>query len=569
VGLSLPEQYIDDVLKGNIVVGEDIRLQCKRHTRQLDKVSFDSFPYFFDVDAARRAISFAGVCPFGKGRFAGKPFKLEGFQAALLWQVYGWKRKDTGNRKYKQVYFKVARKNGKTEFLSLIGNYGFTLEGFKAQERDPEIYWAATKKDQAKYGWTIQKAQLQYLINKSKKVANYAKILTHNIDTKKGTGFVRYLGKDSRTEDGLSPYYGLIDEYHEHPTDEMVNVVVSGMGARLSPLLWIITTAGFNPQSPCAKYEKRCKDILKGTIKNENILPWIFDLDAGDDWNDKTKWPKANPNLGVSVSVEFLDSQYQDAVTMGADKEVNFLTKNLNKWVNAKVTFIRDITYSKNMGAIDLDQLKGKIAFGGLDLASTDDTTSYCLFFPIQEGLDKAVAIWQYFIPKDNMRERVRRDQVPYLDWIREGWISTTPGNVTDYNYIKAHIIKSFELYNIRSIGFDRWNASQLVIDLIDEGLPFEKFGQGFGSMNAPTKEYQRLMLTGEVVVGDNPVSRWQNSNIAIKLDPAGNIKIDKAKSAERVDGMVSLVMAIGEKMDKFNDGGSVYDEREEGLIIL
>lgn len=565
--MTLAEKYIDDVLKDNIVVGEAIRLQCKRHVAQLEQQKNDSFPFFFDFDSARKVLRFAGISMFGKGRLSGQPFKLEGWQAALLWQAYGWKRKDSGTRKHKQIYVKVARKNGKTEFLSLIGNYGFTLEGFTAKERDPEIYWAATKKDQAKYGWTIQKSQLGHLIKKSNKVANYAKILTHNIDTKKGTGFVRYLGKDSNTEDGLSPYYGLIDEYHEHSSDEMVNVVISGMGARLSPMLWIITTAGFNPQSSCAQFEKRCYDILRGTIENENILPWVFDLDPDDDWNDKSVWPKANPNLGVSVSMEFLESQYQDAVTMGADKEANFLTKNLNKWVNAKVTFIRDAVYVANTGAVDYEKLKGKTAYGGLDLASTDDTTSYCLYFPVQDGLEKPVAIWQYFIPGDNVRDRVRRDAVPYLDWIREGWITTTPGNVTDYNYIKKHILESFEKYNISSVGFDRWNASQLVIDLIDEGLPFEKFGQGFGSMNAPTKEYQRLQLTGEILLEDNPVSRWQNSNISIKMDPAANIKIDKQKSSERVDGMVSLVMAIGEKMDKHNDSGSVYDERD--VIII
>lgn len=551
--MNIAEQYIDDVLNKKIVTGEAIYLQCQRHREHLEKQANKDFHFYFDRESASRALKFAALSFFGKGRLSGQPFKLEGWQAALLWQVYGWRRK-SNSRKYKQVYIKVARKNGKTEFLSLIGNYGFTLEAFKAEERDPEIYWAATKKEQAKYGWTIQKSQLSHLRNASSKVRNYSKILTHNIDTTKGTGFVRYLGKDSKTEDGLSPYYGLIDEYHEHPTDDMVNVVISGMGARLSPLLWIITTAGFNPHSPCAQFEKRCYDILRGTIDNENILPWIFDLDEGDKWDNKKNWCKANPNLGVSVSMEFLESQYQDAITMGADKEVNFLTKNLNKWVNAKVTFIKDAVYKSNMQNIDYEALKGKIAYGGLDLASIDDTTAYCLYFPEQEGLEKATAIWSIFMPENNIRDRVSKDGVPYLDWVREGWIHTTPGNVTDYNWIKRHIIESFELYNIRSVGYDRWNSSQLVIDLLDEGLPFEKFGQGFGSMNSPTKEYQRLMLTNEINVGENPVARWQNSNIHIDMSPAGDIKINKMKSTDKVDAMVSLAMAIGEKMDKHNN---------------
>ena len=330
--MNLAEKYIDDVLNGRIVTGKDIYLQCERHVNDLKQQKKKSFSYYFDEEAAEQVIKFAAVSFFGKGRLSGKHFELSGWQAALLWQVYGWKRKDTHTRKYKQVYVKVARKNGKTEFLGLIGNYGFTNEAFKGPEKDPEIYWAATKKDQAKYGWLIQKSQLKHLCGHSPKVGNYCKILTHNIDTVKGTGFVRYLGKDSKTEDGLSPYYGLVDEYHEHPSNDMVNVLVSGMGARISPLLWIITTAGFNPQSPCAQFEKRCKDILRGSIDNDTILPWIFDLDPDDDWHDEDNWQKANPNLGVSVNMEFLRDQYRDAVTMGADKEANFLTKNLNSF---------------------------------------------------------------------------------------------------------------------------------------------------------------------------------------------------------------------------------------------
>lgn len=565
--MNLAEKYIDDVLNGRIVTGKDIYLQCERHVNDLKQQKKKVFSYYFDEEAAEQVIKFAAVSFFGKGRLSGQHFKLEGWQAALLWQVYGWKRKDTHTRKYKQVYVKVARKNGKTEFLSLIGNYGFTNEAFKGPEKDPEIYWAATKKDQAKYGWSVQKSQLGHLSKYSPKVGNYCKILTHNIDTTKGTGFVRYLGKDSKTEDGLSPYYGLVDEYHEHPSNDMVNVLVSGMGARISPLLWIITTAGFNPQSPCAQFEKRCKDILRGSIDNDTILPWIFDLDPEDDWHDEDNWPKANPNLGVSVNMEFLRDQYRDAVTMGADKEANFLTKNLNKWVSARVTFIKDATYCKNMGEIDMEALKGKICYGGLDLASVNDTNAFCLYFPEQDGLDKACALWWYWMPEDNVRDRVSKDGIPYLDWIRDGYITQTPGNVTDYNILKQEIQEIAEQYDLISVGYDRWNSSQLVIDLLELGLPFEKFGQGFGSMNAPTKEYQRLMLTERILVGKNPVSRWHNSNITIDMNPAGDIKINKGKSSEKVDGMIALVMAIGEKMDKHNNQGSVYDERD--IIIL
>ena len=219
------------------------------------------------------------------------------------------------------------------------------------------------------------------------------------------------------------------------------------------------------------------------------------------------------------------------------------------------------------MGEIDIDLLKGKKCYGGLDLASINDTNALALFFPEQEGIDKPIAIWWYWMPEDNVRDRVSIDGIPYLDWINDGWLTVTPGNVTDYNILKQEIIEIAEQFDLVSVGYDRWNSSQLVIDLLEEGLPFVKFGQGFGSMNAPTKEYQRLMLTESINVGQNPVSRWHNSNINIDMNPAGDIKITKAKSSEKVDGMVALMMAIGEKMDKHNNQGSVYDDRD--IIIL
>lgn len=560
--MNVAEKYINDVLGNKINVGEAIRLQCKRHSDHFDKQDNPNFPYYFDADAAGRALSFAGICTFAKGRFSGQPFKLEGWQAAVMWMAYGWKKKETNTRKYRQIYVKVPRKNGKTDWLAVIGNYGWTLEGFTSPEKDPDIYWAATKKDQARIGWKRQKEQLRHLIKKSKKIASHTKILTHDITTTKGVAQVAYLGKDSDKDDGLSIYYGLIDEYHAHPSDDIYNIIQTSQGSRTSPMLWTISTAGFNPQSPCAQYEKRCYSILRGTISNENILPWIFDLDEGDDWHDPKSWEKVNPNLGVSVSMEYLESQYNDAVTMGADKEVNFKTKHLNMWTSTRVTFIQDKIYKANMGPIDMEELVGKVAYGGLDLASIDDTTAYCLYFPEQEGLEVPVAIWWAFMPSDNIRDRVARDGVPYRDWMQEGWITATPGNVTDYKYIKKTILESFEKYQIRSVGYDRWNSSQLVIDLLEEGLPFEKFGQGFGSMNAPTKEYQRLMRTGKILVGENPVARWQNSNISIEMNPAEDIKISKKKSSEKVDLMVALVMAIGEKMDKHKDNDRFDPEK-------
>lgn len=566
--MNIAEQYIKDVLNKQIVVGEAITLQCQRHTKHLQQQESKDFPYYFDCKAAEHILKFASKCFFGTDSLKGKPFKLEGWQAALLWQLYGWKTKKTDSRKYDLVFTEVARKNGKTELLALIGNYAFTSEAFTGVEKDPQVYWVATKKEQAKIGWDKSKEQLKFLRKASPKVRNYSKVLTYSIKTSEGLGGIFYLGKDSDKQDGFNPYVGLIDEYHAHKTDDAVNVIESGQGARESPFIFIITTAGDNINGPCKRLEDNCLHILKGTIINENILPWIHRLDDGDDWEDPKNWIKANPNLGVSVKLENLERRVEKARTLGAEKEFDVKTKNFNIWVTGRISFIPDEVYKKCMGVIDYEALKGKIAYGGLDLASTRDTTCLALHFPIQEGLKKPTTIWKAWVPEDNIRQRVREDKVPYLDWAKEGWLSTTPGNVTDYNWIQEYITKCFELYNIQSIAYDRFNSSQLVIELTNNlGFPMAPFGQGFISMNAPTKEYQRLMLINGVNVGQDPIARWHNSNISLRKDPAGNIKIDKEKSIEKVDLQVAHVMAIGEKMDKHSNQGSIYDGRE--LIII
>lgn len=567
--MNIAEKYIQDAAEGKIVVGTDIANQCRRHLQNLSISKSSSFPFYFDGEQATRVLKFAGLSFFGKGKLRGQPFKLEGWQAALLWQAYGWHRKDSGTKKYSEVFCKVPRKNGKTELLGLVGNYGFCREGFKSVEKDVDIYWGATKKDQAKIGWGIQKSQLKLLRQAYPKIRNYSRILTHDILTTQGAGGVYYLGKDSDRDDGFNPFYALIDEYHAHKTNDIIKVMESGMGARVSPMTWIITTAGNLLFGPCHEYEMRAKQVASGAIENENILPWIFDLDEGDDWENPDNWAKVNPNLGVSLSLEFLKKQYKKAITMGADFESNFKTKNLNIYVSSTSTFIRDAIYREQQEKIDLDALRGKIAYGGLDLASDADTTCYCLYFPEQEGLKKAVVLFHYFIPEDNVAERVKTDNVPYLQWIKDGWITTTPGNVTDYDYIKRHIVKQHELYTIKSNAYDRWNSSQLVIDLTNEGLEFEGYAQTATRMNAPVREYRRLITNGLINMGLNPVARWQNSNAAIYSDGNDNIKFDKKRSSERIDGMVAMAMAIGQRMEKHGTAQSIYDTREDGLIIL
>src|SRR6056297_568919 len=552
--------YIENVQNGSITASRWVKLAVQRHLEDKKKSKSNKFGFFFDDDSAKRVLDVFGVFRHGKGKWRGSPFDLMPWQAFILYCVYGWKRKSDKKRRFRTVYIKVARKNAKTEFLAAVGNIGFYFEG----EPDAEIYWFATKKDQAKIGWDRQKEMVLQLRGDSSRFSTFCDTSKYRIYTQKGTGFVAYLGADSDTEDGLSPHYGLCDEYHAHKNDGMVNVIESGMGSRENPMMWFITTAGFNPQSPCALFEKSCKQILDGVKDNDNIFALIYDLDEEDDWEDSNNWIKANPALPYIDTLEdFLFAEYAKAKTQGQSKIINFKTKNLNMWMTSSATWIKAEDWKACETDVDYESLKGKRCYGGLDLASTRDITALCYYFPVQEGLEEPVIIWSMWCPEDQAQERERNDGIPYRQWAADYWINLTPGNVTDYGYIKEQIQADSEFFQIESIAYDRWNSSQLVIDLLEAGAQMRKIGQGFASMSAPTKQLETEILQGKIRHDGNPVMAWMMSNVDLKHDPAGNIKPDKDKSSEKIDGVVAMVMARAEAMDLETDAGSFYNNND------
>ena len=563
--MNLAEQYIQDVLNGDIVVGESIHQACQKHITDLSRQNDEDFPFYFDADAGQRAIDFVSLQKHAKGKLRGKPFTLQGWQAVPLWCVFGWKRKDDDLRRYRTLYVKVARKNGKTEYAAAIGNYGFIADG----EMDPEVYWVATKKDQARIGWKRQKLMIELLQADSPALASYCKTAAHRVSTKEGDGFVSYLGKDSNTEDGHNPYYGLIDEWHAHKNNDMVDVITSGMMSRDQPLLVIITTAGFNPVGPCAQFEAKAKQSLRGQLDLSSTFAWIHDLDDDDDWEDESNWAKANPNLGVSVHLHNLRAAYKKAKDLGATYEVNFKTKNLNVWTKSHSTWISDEIWVANGEDVDVNTLRGRVCYGGLDLASVRDLCSLCLFFPAPPNTDeKHIALWWHWVNEETANMREKNDGVPYLQWSKDGHITLTPGNVTDHDYIQNHLERLMGEYAIEVIGYDRKMSIHLIPNLVDKGLEMDPFGQGFLSMSAPTKEVERLVHGQRLNHLNNPLVRWQMSNVSIQTDPAENIKVDKGRSVDKVDGVVSLVMAVGEWMTYRDESHkSVYDDRD--LYIL
>lgn len=344
----------------------------------------------------------------------------------------------------------------------------------------------------------------------------------------------------------------------------MFDVIKSAFGARRQPLMFIITTAGFNKNGACYAYRENVIKILRGINRDDTLFGIIYTLDSKEEWDDPKMWIKSNPNLGVSVSMDYLADQVADAKNR-PEAVHNVMTKNVNLWVDAEKTWILDEVWMRCVGTTDRESLKGCPCWGGLDLSNVSDITAFVLIFHEEEKFRLLPFFW---IPEEKMLEKIRKENINYDLWVKAGYVKVTPGNVVDYDFVKADILTIIQDYDFQSTAYDRWNSSQTIIDLQNEDMECNPFGQGYGSMGAPTKEFEKLVLTGKIEHFGNPVLRWMLSSTVVKTDPAGNIKPDKEKSVQKIDGIVASIMALGEWMTKQADEDSnPYDRR--GMLSL
>lgn len=546
------EKYIEDVAKGRQLVGITIRQAIKRHLDDLKKSKKKDFPYYFSPTHAAGAIEAVEVQRLAYGEKAGEPFVLMAWQACILYMAYGWRRKADHSRRFLKAYVKVPRGNAKTEFLAAVGNIGFFFEAVK----DPQIWWVSSTVTQSMIGFSRQKEMARYLIEEDPTFNELYGLRAQRIYEKSGGGYVGFLS--SKPKDGFSPLYGLIDEYHEFMDDARVHSLESGMIKRASPFTWIITTAGVNPDGPCEQFEKRAKQMLSGDVQNDQLLAFIYDLDPGDDWTDEKNWYKVNPSLGITVHIGSLRSEYEKAVSEGIAKENNFKAKNLNIWGSSRAAWISDEKFKASGKKFDPAILDGALCFGGLDLSKNRDITALALFFPPIEENGKFHALFRFWCPEENARERNRLDGIPYLQWARDGWIDTTPGDLIDTDYIANAIREAKMKYGLHSVAYDRYRATELVKDLNQEfghhsetqtNEWMEPFTQTTLHMTAPLQEIEQLLLKRRLNHGRNPVIEWMNRNVVIYMDGNGNFKLDKRASKEKIDGMVALAMAVGQYM--------------------
>ena len=546
------KDYIEGVLSGEIVTGKWIKLAMQRH---LDDLKRKDWQYYFDEEEAERILSIYKMFRFSKGKVSGEPFDIMPWFAALVYLAFGWRRQGGGKR-FRKVYCKVGRGNAKTANLVTIGTIGFLFD----DASDPEIYWVATKKDQAKIGWDRQRKMLEMLIRDYPDLAPLLNIPKGHTSTKMSRtdalSWVSYLGRDSQSEDGASPFYTIVDEFHAWDSTDLMDVLESGMVKVEDPMTWIITTAGYKPQGPNSEFLKACKNMLSGVGDNPELLAFIYELDEEDDWKDKANWIKANPGLGISVSMTGLETEFNKIATQGIDKERDFKVKNLNYEAASQEGWIPDDVWMKGADPVDIESLRGRECWGGLDLANTNDFNAFVLFFPpLFEG-DKAYIIPYFWNPEDAI-EKFHQKRPFVSRWVDEGYLKATSGNVTDYDQVHDDIVRAAEPFNTVGIAYDTAFSSYLTPRLIADGFRMEPYPQSPMWLTPPAKQVELLALyqkkEGEKVVwenalkhGGNPVMRWMMANVTIKITDAGNSVPARGKSAEKIDGVAAMLNAIG-----------------------
>lgn len=542
-------RYVERVLAGDIVACKWVQLACERHMRDLDHGRERGLR--FSPEAGQHAIDFFRWLKHSKGEWAGRVVELEAWQQFILWVLFGWLR-DDGTRRFRTAYQEVARKNGKSTTAAGVGLYLMVADG----EPGAEVYTAATKRDQAR----ITHSEATRMVKASPALRKRVKTFKDNLHIPNSASKFEPLGKDADTLDGLNVHAAIIDELHAHPNREMYDILDTATGARRQPMMFMITTAGFDRRSLCWQMHEYTEKVLSGVIEDDSFFGIIFTLDEGDDWEDERVWSKANPNLGISVKTEDLRRQATRAKGMPAALNA-FLRLRLNIWTQAETKWTPAEHWAKCGKAVDADGLRGRTCYAGLDLSSTMDITALVLVFPPAVEGDEYRILCRFWVPEDAMRERSKRDRVPYDVWVRQGYITATPGAVIDYDYIFDQVLADAAAFDLQELAYDRWNASQLIADLDKEKITtLIQFGQGYGSMNAPMKDLGKLIVEHRLAHGNNPVLTWMADNLVASQDSAGNIKPDKEKSTERIDGMVALIMALDRAIRHV--GSSVYDER-------
>lgn len=520
-------QYAEDVLSGKIVTGHYIKLAAERFFRLM----YDE-RYEFREDKVEQVCGFISIIHHYTGKHAGKPFVLEAWQEWIVASMYGFYLRGTNERLVQSAYIEMARKQGKSAFASALCLYHLIADG----EMNAEVYMAANSKDQAKVSFNMA-SNFSKMLDPGKEFLNPYR---DTIKYERTLSFLKVLAADSSKLDGPNASMYLIDEYHAAKNSGVKDVLQSSQGMRENPMAVIITTAGFDRLGVCYQYREMCTEVVSGLKEDDTLFIAIYCLDKEDDWKDEAVWVKSNPNLGVTVQTKFLKTQVRKAINTPSD-EVGIKTKNLNIWCDAEKTWIKDDYILSASANVNLEEYSGLDCFIGVDLSSTSDLTSFSVMIPTTEKM-----VWKtfYFLPEAALTEK--RFKELYGEWARQGALCITPGNVVDYDFILNKIMEIGQILNIVTIGYDSWNATQFVINCTEKGLPMEPYSQSIGNFNKPTKELERLLLSGVAVIDNNIITRHCFRNVVMARDKNGNTKPSKQYEEKKIDGVITMIEALG-----------------------
>ena len=511
---------------------------------------------YYDKKKADYAVSFIECLSHTKGSFAGQPFELIDWQEQIIRDLFGI-MKPNGYRQFNYAYVEIPKKQGKSELAAALAILLCCGDG----EQRAEIYGCAADRQQAAIVFEVAADMIRMCpaLNKRVKILASQKRIIY-LPT---NSFYQVLSAEAYSKHGFNIHGVVFDELHTQPNRKLFDVMTKGSGdSRNQPLYWYITTAGSDTNTICYEVHQKAKDLLEGRKHDPTFYPVIYGADPEDDWTDPEVWKKANPSLGITVGIDKVEAACQSAKENPGEENA-FRQLRLNQWVKQDVRWMPMGKWDLCADPVDAAELEGRVCYGGLDLSSTTDITAFVLVFPPLHEEDKFKVLPYFWVPEETLDLRVRRDHVPYDTWQLTGHLFTTEGNVIHYAHIEKFIERLGERYNIREIAYDRWGAVQLSQDLEGMGFNVVPFGQGFASMSPPTKELMKLVLEQKIAHGGHPVLRWNMDNVFVRQDPAGNIKMDKAKSTERIDGAVAMVMALDRAIRCGNDSSeSVYDER-------
>jgi len=516
-----------------------------------------------DERKAQRTLQFIECLRHTKGEFHGKPFKLLPWQKQIISDVFGTVREeDLTMRQFNQVYIEIGKKNGKSELGAAVAlNMLVNDDEWKA-----EVYSCACDRQQAGIVFDVAVD----MVRQSPALARRIKIIpsTKRMVFQPTGSIYQVLSSEISTKHGLNVSACIFDELHTQPTRKLFDVMTQGSGdARKQPLFFFLTTAGTDRNSICWEVHQKALDILEGRKRDPRFYPVVFGLPDTEDWKLEKNWYKANPSLGHTIGIDKVRDAYRKALESPADENM-FRQLRLNQWVKQSIRWMPMDKWDECGASFDVSILEGRACYAGLDLASTSDLTTIVLVFPPENDDEPYYVLPYFWLPDETLELRVRRDHVMYDVWEKQDFIQTTEGNVVHYGFIQKAINDLGERFNIREIAYDRWNATMMVQALEDDGFTMIPFGQGFRDMSPPTKELMRLVLEHRIAHGGHPVLRWNMDNAYVKTDPAGNQKIDKSKSTEKVDGAVAMVMALDRAMKNQSNNGSVYDD-DRGLLFI